>query len=492
MLQTTISQLMDIISGKLSSERSKRDLSHALQNFIYNTYEKFRLTKNLLFRNEPIDFYSNYIPLTLKGKDDYIRVKKPLDIFDRLNKIAIIGNAGSGKTTLLKHITLGAIDSDDLIPVFVELRLFISQNQDFHDYITSLISTEFKNEIKSLFKTGKFLFLFDGFDEINFSEGQKSISQIQDFINLYNFNKFIITSRPGTNIESLNNFHIYEIAELNENDIYIYVQNLKLPNSKKELFYDSMESDSHLYKYLTSPLFLAIYIDYILNHTDANIPKKKSIFFRNIIDTLFSKHDSVSKLGFIRTKLSGLNKDQLEYISTLLAFRGLLISTSAFSKDLLIKELELIKRSQKIDFENDRLIYDLTISVNILVVINDFYIFPHILVLEYLASLFISRLPLDQKRTFYKKVLSENKFYLSLTLLNFLFELDPQILMREYIIPKIGNSMFKYSNNSEDKILGVFLKDQFDYSEISYSLVNDLKNIYKTDFDNDIDELFLT
>ncbi|MFB9076397.1 NACHT domain-containing protein [Flavobacterium procerum] len=492
MLQYVISEIIDTISGKFLNEMSKIELSRSLKIYLNNTYEKFRLTKNLLFRNEPIDFYSNYIPLTLTGKNDYIRVKSPVDIFEKINKIAIIGNAGSGKTTLLKHLTLGAIESDNLIPVFVELRLFTSQNYDFHDYVTSLISQDLKNELKILFKAGKFLFLFDGFDEINFSEGQKSISQIQDFITQYNFNKFVITSRPGTNIESLNEFHIYEIAELNEHDIYIYVQNLKLPNSKKELFYDSIESDTYLHKYLTSPLFLAIYIDYILNHTDRNIPKKKSIFFRNIIDTLFSKHDSVSKLGFVRTKLSGLNKDQLEYISTLLAFRGLLLSTSAFSKDLLIKELELIKRSQKFDFENDRLIYDLTISVNILVVINDFYIFPHILVLEYLASLFISRLPLDQKRTFYRKVVSENKFYLSLTLLNFLFELDEQILMREYIIPKIGKDIFEYSDKHEDKILSEFIKDLFGYSEISYNFVNDLKKIYKADFDNDIDELFLT
>src|SRR5690606_31596370 len=112
-----------------------------------------------------------------------------------------------------------------------------NQTLEFDDFVARLISEEFIPEIKNIFKEGNFLFLFDGYDEINFVEGENMISQIESFITKNFKNNFIISSRPGTNIESLSQFHVYEIAPLNENDIAIYIEGLQLSNNKKDIFY---------------------------------------------------------------------------------------------------------------------------------------------------------------------------------------------------------------------------------------------------------------
>ncbi len=494
MLDFTINKIFDSISSSIMQESTRQKLKKEINIYIINTYEKFRLTKNLLFRNEPIDFYDNYLKLNLNEKNKNTRYRNPIEVLNNFNKIVILGNAGSGKSTLLKFITLNFIKSDTLIPIYIELRLFGNQKNDFETFVINTISQQFNNEIKELFHQGRFVFLFDGFDEINFIEGENTISQIQNFISNFYKNSFIITSRPGTNIESLNEFHVYDLAPLNENDIISYVEKLQISNSKKELFFESIENDTYFHQYLTTPLFLSIYIDYIINNNLSSIPKNKTIFFRNIIDTLFSKHDAVSKLGFVRTKLSGLNKDQLESVSTILAFRALLTSSNTFSKDILIKELELIKRNQSLNFENDKLIYDLTITVNILLVAGDYYSFAHILILEYLASIFIARLPLNQKNIFYKKVLFEDKILLSTSLLNFLFELDMQMFMREFLIPKIETSS-GYEIRNSSIIIKEFLSQQFNYSDESLfgkrQFLNKLKIEYRINDQNDLDELFM-
>ena len=494
MMNYTISKIIDNLRSGMMPHSSKIKFKDDVKSYVSNLYESFRLTKNLLFRNEPVDFYQNYLPLTLIGNGEHKRFSVTDSFLEEYKKIAILGNAGSGKTTLLRYITLQTIDFDSSVPVYIELRHFGNQHLSFEDFISSNISDEFAIEIKELFRNGNFLFLFDGYDEINFVEGENTISQIENFITKYNKNNFIITSRPGTNIESLSQFHVYEIAPLNKNDIYIYIERLQLSNYKKEVFFQSIDDDLYFHQYLTSPLFLSIYVNYIVSHNDLNIPKKKSIFFRNLIDTLFSKHDAVSKLGFVRNKLSGLNKDELEIVSIILAFRGLITSTNLFSKDILIKELELIKRNQRLSFENDKLIYDLTISVNILIVDGDYYSFPHVLLLEYLSSLFIARLSPNQKSSFYQKILSVHRISISNSLLTFLYELDYQMFLKEFLIPAIDNSSLLRYDIYTDNVINEFMKRNFKMSD-DYSsrreLIHKLKQDLKSNDENELGELFI-
>ncbi|KAB1158564.1 NACHT domain-containing protein [Tenacibaculum aiptasiae] len=493
MIDYTLNKIIERVFSNYLDSSSKRALEQDIKIHLVNSYERFRLTKNLLFRNEPIDFYSNYLPLTLKGDNNFIRIKNPIEIIDNFHKTVILGKAGSGKTTLLKYILLKSIDNSNIIPIYLELRNFVSEKNNFEKFVCDILSENYSNEIKKLFNSGKFLFLFDGFDEINYTQGRDTIEQIQKFITKYSKNKFIITSRPGTNVESLDQFRIYEIAPLNVNDVSLYIERLELSNHKKEIFYNSIRQDSNFEQYLSTPLFLSIYINYIVSQNELNIPKNKSIFFRNIIDTLFSKHDSISKLGYVRNKLSGLNKDELEYVSILLAFRALITSKHMFTKDNLITELELIKRNQKIEFENEKLIYDLTITVNILVLSTDYYSFPHILLLEYLASLFISRLPNNTKQSFYGKILKNNQIQLSPSLLNFLYELDKQAFLKGFLIPVMEDYNFSYSNGHLEMIVDEFIKFNFKTNNKSISrnsLLNEFYRMVKMEDDNELGELF--
>jgi predicted NACHT family NTPase len=455
-----IEYLIRSLSSELFATSKGEKLSEVLAEYIEKMYNKLRHTKNTLFRNKPINFYYNYIPITLKSDNHTIHTRKPFGFIEKYKNIIILGAAGCGKTTFQRYISLQCIDESFAIPIYIELRNF-NDEEDFEQFVSNSISKT--HNPKELFRSGKFVFIFDGFDEINFIEGRDIIYQIENFISNYNDNYFIISSRHGTNIESLSQFFVFEVLPLTKKDIKRYINRLEITNRDNSFIMEYLENDKLYYQYLTNPLFLSLYVNYLNVYSSNEIPDKKSVFFRTILDTLFTQHDSVSKLGFVRNKLSGLDKDELEKISSILAYRALVSSSKSFSKDKLYNEFELIKKSTNLIFENENIIYDLTITVNILVADLGHYSFSHIVFLEYLASLFISRLESLTKTELYRQFIRSKKVILSSTFLNFMYELDYKSFTRDFIMPFLKSYLENNSYRDSSFVIEVitFINNKF-------------------------------
>lgn len=434
----------------LKSE-TKNLLAKSLEEYVYSLEYRLTQTKNLIFRSEPVDFYQNYIPLTLVASKRNIRVSDPKILLDEYKNIGIIGSAGSGKTTLLKFIALSCLTKNYGIPVFIELRKYNKAEGNFEDFIAKQISSQFIVEIKTLFKSDKFVFIFDGYDEIDYVEGSTFINQIDSFITKFSSNKFIISSRPGTNLESISPLYIFHINPLNKDDIYLFIERLNITSALKRNIFSTIQQDNYLGELLNIPLFLSLYI---VTYNSYNIDKlsKKSIFFRNVIDSLFSQHDSISKLGYVREKVSNLNKDDLEKVATILAFRMFFSSRMQLSKDEIFREFELIKKTRSYNFENDKLLFDLTITINILLEIDNYYLFPHISILEYLTAIFISNLDYNTKVSFYKRMNDNISVYFSYSFYQFLYELDYQVFVRYFLLPNIKSLLDNYDFQDRDII----------------------------------------
>ena len=70
--------------------------------------------------------------------------------------------------------------------------------------------------MERLLARGKFVFFLDGFDELSSEIKNKVTKNLNSFINQYIENKFILTSRPYSNIENMPLFKNYEIKELDK------------------------------------------------------------------------------------------------------------------------------------------------------------------------------------------------------------------------------------------------------------------------------------
>ena len=126
------------------------------------------------------------------------------NIFDKTNYVTIIGDAGSGKSMLVKHLFLNTLETNYAIPLVFDLRDLNKSNISFNQFVKNHI---FENELavndKILERTlasGIYVFFLDGFDELNKDSLDKFIYDLNSFINKYDENKFVITSRPHSNV----------------------------------------------------------------------------------------------------------------------------------------------------------------------------------------------------------------------------------------------------------------------------------------------------
>ncbi len=361
----------------------------------------------------------------------------------------MIGSAGSGKSTVVKYLFLNAIECDFKIPIKIELRYLNDFDGSVIEYIKENIfklSKLASNDriIERLMKSGDFIFFLDGYDEISSSRKERITKQIDDLVKLYNKNYYVLTTRPYTEIEMLPLFHNYEVCELSDEDISQFIRK-QIPATESELIDKIIEAinnpENRSYKsFLSNPLLLSMFI--LTFQSYSSIPQKRSAFYSQVFDALFSVHDSMSKLAFVREKQSGLSKEQIIELMELFSFLSYFEEKFIFTSAYLNNKLDNIKEKKShIKFDNQKLVSDLQVAIGIINQDGTEYTFPHRSLQEYFAALYISSLSNSNKEIVYRKIVSaltndrgfrmnsKDNFHLLLS------ELDEEGVIKYAIIP---------------------------------------------------------
>ena len=264
-------------------------VNNGLSEFVDNFYNKYSKTKTFIYRDEKVNFYDVFYPVTIKNNSEIIsEINNLKDLFNNRKYITIIGMAGCGKSMLMKHIFLSTVNQFLNIPIVIELRNLNDFNGSITDYITKILTKNklSKNEriTERILNEGIFIFLLDGYDEIYSEKKDKITNDIEEFVDTYNKNTFVITSRPGANAESLQRFDNFYIQPLSYKQINEFI-NLQFK------FHDNKESigkiisviekpENRDYKdYLSNPLLLSMFI--FTFNTYPELPKSKNKFYWN-------------------------------------------------------------------------------------------------------------------------------------------------------------------------------------------------------------------
>ena len=427
-------------------------------------YNRNLLSKTLLHRVQPKKLTEFYQPLFISKCDPKYRHRRlgfgqdqenriPTDsikeLFSDKQYITLIGSAGSGKSTIVKYLFLNAIDSQFKIPIKIELRYLNDFDGSVIEYIKENIfklSKLASNEriVERLMKSGDFVFFLDGYDEITSSRKERITKQIDDLVKLYNKNCYVLTTRPYTEIEMLPLFHNYEVCELSDEDINQFIRK-QIPATESELMDKIIEAinnpENRSYKsFLSNPLLLSMFI--LTFQSYSSIPQKRSAFYSQVFDALFSVHDSMSKLAFVREKQSGLSKEQIIELMELFSFLSYFEEKFIFTSTYLNSKLDSIKdKKNHIKFDNEKLISDLQVAIGIINQDGTEYTFPHRSLQEYFAALYISSLGETNKEKVYSKIIdslmndrgfrmnSKDNFHLLLS------ELDEEGVIKYALIP---------------------------------------------------------
>jgi energy-coupling factor transporter ATP-binding protein EcfA2 len=122
----------------------------------------------------------------------------------------ITGAPGSGKTTILSWLALNCADRslqnglaalNSLIPVFFAFREYADQELPkgkaiLTTQVGALSDTLDPKWVRQQLKRGRFLFLLDGFDEVNEQRRERVATWIVDLGESFPESKFFVTSRP--------------------------------------------------------------------------------------------------------------------------------------------------------------------------------------------------------------------------------------------------------------------------------------------------------
>lgn len=443
-------------------------LNKNVRKYFQNQIKLNKNVKNILYGSNPTNIYDFYFPvnikpsITLTWQTDTSSVSK---VFHRTNFISIIGDAGCGKTTLTKYLLLDCLEKKYAIPVLIELRNLNNDKKGLIEYIREKLLffnvTENSAILDRFLEKGKFVFFIDGYDELARNFKSEITHDLIKFVQKNSNNRFLLTSRPYSDAESLPMFQNYYVKNLTPKQVDSFIA-LQLKNEKeltKRILNSVKEARAqNLGEFLANPLLLSLYI--LTFQYNSDIPNKKHIFYRRVIQTLFSEHDSISKSGFIRQRVTKLSQEQLEEILKKFSFVSYFKNQFNFDLDYIHSIFKIIKeKSYDLIFSFNSLISDFK-GLSLWVEDTGVISFNHRSIQEYFTALYIKDLELDEKRRIYDKI--KNDFRKNSVgevehLLSLCEELDEIEYLKYFYIPIVFafSESFKLDSN-EEIILEVF------------------------------------
>ncbi len=454
------------IAGSQDAE-IQLSLDEGLAQYTETWFNKISNVKTYLFYENAVKFDKVYVPLTLRFEKKKIDIPDSVEQLFKINNcITILGHAGSGKTMLMKYCFLNVLQKSRRIPVIIELRRIDNTNMSLAEYVSSSVFKLNLSRNESVFMQlmgeGRFIFFFDGYDEISPAKKELRTIEIEEFVDRYNKNYFLLTSRPGAGAENLSRFRSYHVCDLTEKQIKLFIKKQSQfmdedgDQIADKIFSAVFESSNQTIKeYLSNPLLLSMFI--LTFKYTPELPSKKSGFYFNVFDTLYCKHDTTSKSGgYIHERKCKMEKDQYLSVLESFSYNSYFYSKYEFDNEYINSAFEKMKKKMSFNFNNDDMIYDLSVSIGIWLLDGLAYNFPHRSMQEYFAALLISKTEEEVRKVVYNNVLTKKYSQDGYNFWSLCQELDEFCFKKHFVLHNlnefVSKLLIKRDSSSDEKI----------------------------------------
>ncbi len=443
LIQNNLEKIVGSVVGLGKRFKSKAQIAFrtAFKQYLKEAISKYGNIKTILYRDRPVYLYDFYIPLDIANDKVNLRSVNSSKLFKEGKFFVITSTAGSGKSTLFKHLFLDTIKTMTRIPIFIEIRALNNSDKSIIDQLYETLNhLGFNLEKKYLttcLASGVFAIFLDGFDELQMKLRPRVSKEIASLADRYPQNCYIVSSRPDNRFISWDKFTVLKTKALDKGKACELIQRLDYDKDTKNLFIKDLSSklyDKHAY-FLSNPLLLTIML--MCYHQYAKIPNKKSLFYAQAFETLYSKHDA-TKTGYRRQMHAKLAIDDFARVLSCFCILTHCRAQVTFDQTTVLEHLDQSMKITGISFNKEDYLRDLLESVCILTPDGINITFTHRSFQEYFAAKYIAA----AKEIVQKKLLDkEFKKYESNEMLSLLLEINPDLVETEIIIPRLKSIM---------------------------------------------------
>lgn len=230
----------------------------------------------------------------VQGKQEGIKV------VNEQQYLMVLGGPGAGKSTFMRKMGLEALKGKIggykyvCIPVFIELKRFTSSEINIENVIAEELKicgfSEPNQFTAKALEQGKLLILLDSLDEVPTRNLINVINYIQDFVDKYDKNRFIISCRVAAYRHNFRRFTDVVMADFDDIQIENFIKNWF--NRKSDMGKDCWEKlNSHEYtaaKELTqTPLLLTLVC--LLYQRSGKIPTNRATLYERALRVLLEE-----------------------------------------------------------------------------------------------------------------------------------------------------------------------------------------------------------
>lgn len=447
---------------KHSSSKSKETLDKLRLKFttkfteyLVQTATRCRKVKTLISRTEPINIEDAYVRVSFTSGTASFPEDTLIERLCKGEQFVISGIAGSGKSMTMRYLYLTLCSKQfELIPVFLELRhVGFRNNQDVISYIIEQIanfthSIERKAFLSSL-KDCRFIFLFDGFDEIAIEMRDRAERDILQIAEKFPLCPIVVSSRPDSRFQRWHTFTEAKICPLSIEQLAELIFKTKYNEATKTNFTRKIKDGlyrSHK-ELLSNPLLATMML--MTFEEFAEIPSKMHIFYRSAFEVLFRRHDA-TKVDFHREFKTDLSIDDFEKVFSTFCLMSHLDSVHSFSNNAnIIKYIAKAIQYEGVSVSSDNFRDDMTDNICIVLHDGEQFAFLHRSFQEYFSAVFLASRSVE---AFADIVDAVARTDFNLAVIRFLFEMNREAIERNYVIPRLKSviSVLKQALGSHD------------------------------------------
>jgi len=414
------------------SEKWEKVFPH-FEAHLLEVHKRSTCVKILCAYDTPVDFKSIYVAPKLQCGEEIISDKEVVKRLHQKGRLIIKSNGGSGKTFLTKHLWLSIFeDPKGRFPILIELR-GLNDPTEF-DLVTYIRATAFKaggiteENFRQFCKEGAFIFIFDGFDEVERKHRAKLEKQIISLSDDYLDCSIVVTGRPDDRFESWTKFTLLSCLPFNYTQFHELITKVPFDEKSKrnflkaadELFFN--EHNDFLANPLLSLMMLMTYRD------NAEIPSKLSVFYENCYLTLYQRHDAL-KEQYSRNKL--FDQDEFRQIFSVFSFFTYLKSKAEMDEAEIRHYISKAIDFTGLDASVGDVLEEFRETVNLIQKDGIKFTFIHRSFQEYFAAYCATKVMTDKTAkilSVFAERMMDSTFKLS-------HEMHPRLIYKKYLIP---------------------------------------------------------